>query len=80
MATLFQCSSSAGADFVFNLPVASGSGSVGVIVKIDSNAHNIAVTPNGTDTINGVNAAVNVSVQWDSVTIVDVGSGAWVTI
>lgn len=80
MASIFLCSSSAGADFVFNLPAATGTGNVAVVKKMDANAHNVAVTPNGTDTIDGVNAAVNISVQYDTITVCDSGTGAWVII
>ena len=80
MATIFPCSASAGADFVFNLPAATGTGHVAVIKKMDPNAHNIAVTPNGTDTIDGVNAAVDVSIQYDTVTVCDYALGAWIII
>src|SRR5216684_1560096 len=75
--TLYMASSSAGADFIFNLPVATGSGNAAIIKKMDANAHNIAVTPNGTNTIDGVNAAVNVSLQYDILRLIDSGTGAW---
>ena len=77
--TYYRCSSSAGADFVFDLPPATGSGYVAVIKKVDANAHNIEVTPFGSDTIDGVNAASNISIQYDFVKLVDVASGAWET-
>ena len=77
--TYFRCSSSAGADFVFDLPAATGSGNVAVIKKSDANAHNIAVTPNGSDTIDGVNAVANISIQYSVLRLVDVTTGAWET-
>lgn len=75
----YRCSASSGADFVFNLPAATGSGNVAIIKKIDANAHNIAVTPNGSDTIDGVNAAVDIAIQWSVLRVVDAASGAWDT-
>jgi len=75
--TVFRCSAGAGADFVFNLPAATGSGQWCVIKKMDANAHNIAVTPNGGDTIDGANAAVNVAVQNDALWLCDTVAGAW---
>ena len=56
---------------------AAGSGNVAIIKKIDANAHNIAVTPNGSDTIDGVNAAVDIAIQWSVLRVVDAASGAW---
>lgn len=75
--TLYLASSDAGADFVFNLPAATGSGQIAVVKKMDANAHNIAITPNGTDTIDGVNAAVNIALQYDALRLVDSAAGAW---
>ena len=77
-AKLFMCSADPGADFILNLPPAVGSGNVAVVEKADANAHNIAVTPNGTDTINGVNAPVNLASQFNTVRLVDVIAGQWV--
>jgi hypothetical protein len=70
-------SASAGSDTVINLPAATGSGRVIIVKKMDSNAHNIDVTPNGTDTIDGLNAADVIAVQYASVNYVDYGAGAW---
>jgi hypothetical protein len=80
MAVLYLANASVAAPFVFNLPAATGSGLVIVIKKMDSNAQNIAVTPNGTDTIDGVNAAVNITIQYDDITVCDIGTGAWAKI
>ncbi len=76
--TLYLANSSAGADFIFNLPVATGTGDALIVKKVDANAHNIAVTPNGTNTIDGVNAAVNLTTQWVPVLrLIDSAAGAW---
>jgi hypothetical protein len=75
--TLFQCSASAGADFIFDLPPATGSGEVAIVKKMDANAHNIVITPNGTDTIDGTNATVSITIQMDAVKLVDSAAGAW---
>lgn len=75
--TLYLANSSAGADFIFNLPAATGSGEAAIIKKMDANAHNIAVTPNGADTIDTVNAAVNVTTQFAVLRVIDSAAGAW---
>jgi len=77
--TFFRVSSGSGADFVFNLPPATGSGDIAVIKKMDANAHNIAITPNPdtADTIDRVNAAVNITLQDDVLRIVDSAVGEW---
>jgi len=77
MATLYLVSTDPAADFIFNLPVATGSGNVGVIKKVDANAHSVVITPNGTDTIDGVNATVSIAAQWSYVKICDAQAGAW---
>jgi hypothetical protein len=68
---------SAGAATVVNLPAATGSGRVLIILKTDSNAHNITITPNGADTINGSNSSINLASQYDILRIADWMSGAW---
>lgn len=78
--TLYLVSASASSDFIFNLPPATGSGEVAIIKKEDPNAHNIAVTPNGTDTIDGVNAPVDITIQYDTLSIADATVGAWAVI
>ena len=80
-ATLYRASASAGADFLFTLPPATGSGELAVIKKMDANAHNIVVGPNGTDTIDGANSAANstITIQYDDVRLVDSGAGTWDT-
>lgn len=72
-----DASSSAGADFIANLPAASGSGFIVVVKKTDANAHNIAITPNGTDTIDGLNSARNLANQYDAHALIDVATGKW---
>lgn len=76
------CSSSAGADFVANLPSGASStvGDIKVFKKMDANAHNIVINPNGTDTIDGANNATlsTITLQYDSFRLMYAGSGAWV--
>jgi hypothetical protein len=76
---LIAASAGAAAATVVNLPVATGSGRTLVVKKMDANAQNIAVTPSGTDTIDGANAAVNITLRWDKVRLVDLAAGAWGT-
>lgn len=80
MATVYLASAGSSANFIFNLPAAIGSGNIGIIKKMDSNPYAIAITPNGSDTIDGVNAAVLVTIQYDAVRIVDAETGVWVTV
>lgn len=69
----------AGADTVVNLPSAIGAGNRVIVKKTDANPHNISVVPNGTDTIDGVNAAVNISSQWGVLRLIDAAAGGWMT-
>ncbi len=75
-----DASASAGADFIANLPHATGSGFIVVVKKTDANAHNVAITPDpirGTDTIDGLNAARNLANQYDAHALIDVAAGKW---
>lgn len=72
-----DANASAGADFVANLPIATGSQNIVVVKKMDANAHNIAITPNGTDTIDDVNAAYTISTRYGSVSLRDAVLGKW---
>lgn len=79
-----------GAPSVVNLPAASATrvGKTLIVADVTGGAgiNPIAVTPNGTDMINGINAAFNLPTPFGSVTFtcVQVGAGpavyAWVTI
>ena len=70
-------SSSAGADFVANLPAATGSGNVLTIKRLDATAHTVTITPNGTDTIDGVNASDFLSRQYVAINYIDFAVGQW---
>lgn len=63
--------------FTLNLPPATGSGNWVVIHRLTGGAANLDVTPNGTDTINGVNAAVNINAIHGVLRLTDVAVGAW---
>lgn len=76
-ATLYLVSAGVSADFIFNLPPAIGSGNVGIVKKVDADAHSVQVTPNGTDTIDGENAAIPIADQWAYVKLCDAQAGAW---
>jgi len=67
------------ADFVFDLPAATGSGYQIIVAKGDANAHAVIAHPSGSDTINGLNADVAVNDQYDDVRLVDKASGVWRT-
>jgi len=75
--THISASASASADTVIDLPQAVGSGRMLIISKMDSNVHNIVVTANGTDLINGA-ATVTLSSQYQVVRIIDAAVGAWI--
>lgn len=71
-----DASATSGADQTVNLPTAIGSFYTIVVAKADSNAYNIVITPNGTDTIDG-NATYTLTTEYQTVTLLDVGSGLW---
>lgn len=71
-------SATAGADIVEDLPAATGSGRVLIFKKMDANAHNVVITPNGADMLDGANAVVNITIQYDAVRLLDAAAGAWV--
>lgn len=78
------CAATGGADQVVNL-YAAGAGVVGrrlTFVKTDVNAHGIVVTPNGADTINGLNNATlsTLTAQWDHLTLECVAADAWMIV
>ena len=73
-----------GGNLIENLPAAvgpvNGRSRVLIIYRLDANAHDVVITPNGTDTINGVNAAVSLvgaAAQYSSVRLLDSAAGAW---
>jgi hypothetical protein len=75
--TFLDAGAAVGADFIAGLPPAIGSQNIIVVKKMDAGAHNIAVTPNGTDTIDDVNAAYNISLQYASISFRDARLGKW---
>lgn len=62
---------------VIVLPAAVGSGLSVIIKKIDSNAQPVTIAPAGTDTIDGVNAIKNITIQNFSLTLLDAAIGQW---
>jgi hypothetical protein len=75
--TFYLVAAGVAADTIFNLPVAAGSLIPIIVKKTDANAFNVVVTPNGTDTIDGVNAVQTITVQGDGLDLTDTGAGAW---
>ena len=67
----------AGGDFTVNLPAATGSGFKVSIKRIDNVAHNVQVHPNGTDTIDSVNANIVMTAGFMELDYVDGAAGAW---
>ena len=59
-----------------DLPASTGSGRSIIVIKVDANAHNVNVTPKGSDIING-GGAVALASQYDLVRVVDGQSGNW---
>jgi hypothetical protein len=78
--TFFQASASSSAPFILNLPPAIGSMKVITIKKLDANAQNVSLVPNGDDTIEGSNSPLNISVQGDVISLHDTAIGAWVVL
>lgn len=60
-----------------NLQAAGGTGLFYLINKDDSAAGATTIAPNGTDTINGVNAAITLTNQYDWVLLMDRITGGW---
>lgn len=75
--TLFLVATGAGGDFTLNLPVVTGSGNVAVVVKTDLPAHDVVITPSGSDRIAGA-ATYPLTTQFQSVILIDGGTGEWV--
>lgn len=73
---LINASASASAATEVDLPASTGSGRALIVIKVDANAENINVTPNGSDTING-GGAVALASQYNLVRLVDGQSGNW---
>jgi hypothetical protein len=69
-------SATAGANQVVNLPAATGSGVILMFKKMDSNPHNLVVTPNGTDTIDTY-ASYTLTTQLSVIQILDAAAGVW---
>lgn len=67
---------SSSGDTEYDLPAATGTNNEVTVKKLGSNAHNATVKPNGTDTIDGVNATRTLN-NFESVTFKDYGSGTW---
>lgn len=66
-------------DTIIDLFAAQGTGDLVTIKKIDANAFNIVVTPNGTDTIDG-QTTDTLTQQWESRTYLDYSAGKWAII
>lgn len=59
-----------------NLPAATGSGRKILIIKADSGAGAITVTPNGSDMIEAA-ATISLASQYNKAALLDVASGLW---
>lgn len=59
-----------------DLPGATGSGRVIIVKKTDATPNPVAVTPNGTDTIDGGGVAAVVN-QYDALRLIDAALGQW---
>ena len=72
--------SASGGGVVVNLPSAAAfPGRILDVLKTDNTNNNVSVTPNGTDTIQGVNAALQLNTPQQSVTFQSISTG-WVII
>jgi hypothetical protein len=72
---LILCDASAGA-FVVSLPSATHVGKTLVIVKVDSTANAVTVTPFGNDTIEGASSKT-LSAQYDKIIVTADGVSTW---
>lgn len=72
----------AGGNVVHNLPAAAGAviGKRFTIIKSTGDVNTVSVTPNGTDQIDGVNAAEVISDQWAAKEYLCIAAGKWVTV
>lgn len=75
--TFIFASASSSADFIVNLPPATGSKDKIVIKKMDANAHSVDVTPNGSDTIDDSNSPTSITIQYDAIRLIDYTTGKW---
>src|SRR5215475_175029 len=75
--TFIGASASATLATEVDLPQAVGSGRMLIIAKMDSNAHNVNVKPNGSDTING-GGTVGLTTQYDVVRLIDAATAIWI--
>lgn len=64
-------------NLIVNLPPAVGSQKKVTVKKMDGNATYVNVTPNGTDTIDGLNEALSITQQYATITVFDGALGAW---
>lgn len=62
--------------FALTIYPATGSGRQMIFKKVDA-VNAVAITPDGTDTIDGVGAAYSLAVQYDSLTLIDTATGEW---
>lgn len=76
----YECNAISG-NIVFNLPGAATAGLSGTgyfFKRIDGSGNSVSIVPNGTDNIDGVNAAIGVSAGFSGVYIVSDGA-QWLT-
>jgi hypothetical protein len=68
-----------GGAIVVNLPTAVGiSGRMYSVKKVDSSANAVDITPDGTEMIDGVNAAVSITLQYSAFQVISDGANWWV--
>lgn len=74
---ILAVSAGASSATVIDLPAATTIGRALVVKKVDANAQNVAVTPAGSDSIDGTAAVYNISTQYAVVSLVVTVSGQW---
>ena len=79
MAVITFLVDASGAPVVQALPAASTVGQIVIIQKTDATANGVTGHPDGTDTINGVNAdTAPITLQTDTIDLIVVAVGAWI--
>lgn len=73
---VFILVTASGSGCAVNMPVGTSVGRVVFVKKQDSNANPVSVTPNTTDTFDGANSAVPISIQYEELGFLNYATGS----
>jgi hypothetical protein len=81
---VFLVATVAGADLIENLPPSLGPDAAGrtrilIFIRTDATAFHWTLVPDGTDTIDGVNADVNIDGPYNTMRLISRAPGAWLS-